>query len=118
VPYLGAKKNMMTRADRMTREPNIMKPRERNRCWNSTIVLAVASVGPFKAIMMDPTWIVHSQSFCERSKVSEPRTMHRKQPIQPKKVRLSLRNIDDRIAQMTTDKAPSGVTIIAFVGRG
>jgi hypothetical protein len=40
-------------------------------------------------------------------------TMQRKQPIHPKNVRVSLRNREERIAQMTTDRAPIGVTTTA-----
>jgi hypothetical protein len=36
-------------------------------------------------------------------------TIERAHPNQPKNVRVSLRNMDDRIAHMTTDNAPSGV---------
>jgi hypothetical protein len=35
--------------------------------------------------------------------------MQSAQPSQPKKVRVSLRNIEDKMAQITTDKAPKGV---------
>ena len=37
------------------------------------------------------------------------RTIQSVQPIQPKKVSFSLRNSEERMAQMTTDRAPSGV---------
>jgi hypothetical protein len=39
-----------------------------------------------------------------------PRT-HRKQPTLPKKLSRSLRNMDERTAEMTTDRAPMGVTV-------
>ena len=45
--------------------------------------------------------------------MSNTPTMHKKQPIQPKNVSVSFKNIDDRIAHITTDNAPSGVTITA-----
>ena len=35
--------------------------------------------------------------------------MHKPHPSQPKKVSFSLRNIDERMAQMTTERAPRGV---------
>jgi len=37
------------------------------------------------------------------------RTIHSPQPSHPKNVRVSLRNIEDRMAEMTTESAPSGV---------
>lgn len=39
--------------------------------------------------------------------------MQRKQPIHPKNVRVSLRNREERMAQITTDRAPIGVTTTA-----
>jgi hypothetical protein len=50
-------KNMMMSAARMTAEPNIMNPKDKKRCWNSLIVAALLSCGPFKAIITDPTWL-------------------------------------------------------------
>jgi hypothetical protein len=38
-----------------------------------------------------------------------PRT-HRKQPTFPKKLNRSFKKIDDNTAEMTTDRAPMGVT--------
>ena len=90
----GAKKNMMTSALRMIRDPYTRKPTDKNSFWNSIMVLTVFSFGPLSAIITEPT-------------------IQRKHPIQPKNVRDSLRNMDDRIAQITTDKAPRGVTTTA-----
>jgi hypothetical protein len=39
----------------------------------------------------------------------EEQTIHRPQPSHPKNVSFSFKNIEDKMAQMTTDKAPSGV---------
>ena len=36
-------------------------------------------------------------------------TMHKPHPSHPKKLSFSLRNIDDRMAHMTTERAPRGV---------
>lgn len=36
-------------------------------------------------------------------------TIHNAHPTQPKKVRFSFKNIEERIAEITTDRAPSGV---------
>lgn len=45
-----------------------------------------------------------------RSKVWEQNlTIHSPHPNHPKNVSFSLRKMEDRIAQMTTDRAPSGV---------
>jgi len=42
-------------------------------------------------------------------------TIHSPHPSQPKNVSFSLRKNEDRIAQMTTDRAPSGVYSIGRV---
>ena len=39
----------------------------------------------------------------------QKRTIHRAHPNHPKNVSFSLRKKDDKMAQMTTDSAPSGV---------
>jgi hypothetical protein len=49
-------KKMMMRAARMIIEPKIRNPKDRKRCWNSMIVAALLSCGPFRAIITDPTW--------------------------------------------------------------
>lgn len=49
-----------------------------------------------------------SYSYAPECQVDE-RTIHNPHPSQPKKVSFSLRNIEERIAQMTTDNAPKGV---------
>ncbi len=36
-------------------------------------------------------------------------TIHRPHPTQPKKLSVSFKNIEDKIAHMTTERAPSGV---------
>ena len=44
-------------------------------------------------------------------KVEARRTIQSPHPNQPKNVRVSLRNIEDRMAEMTTERAPSGVFV-------
>lgn len=116
-------KNMMTNAIRITIDPNTMKPVDKNMCWNSLMVAALLSWGPFRAIITEPTYstmtkIPEGPMFRRHeahrdSTRKRRRTMHRKQPHQPKKVRVSLRNIEDKIAHMTTESAPRGVTMMA-----
>ena len=43
--------------------------------------------------------------------VEARRTIQSPHPSQPKNVRVSLRNIEDRMAEMTTESAPSGVFV-------
>jgi hypothetical protein len=70
------------------------KPMERNSFWKSRIWPTEASLGPLSAMMTDPR-------------------MESTQPSQPKNVSVSLRNIEERMAQTTTERAPSGVTTMA-----
>lgn len=39
----------------MIREPYMMKPVDKNRCWNSRMVSAEFSSGPLSAIITEPT---------------------------------------------------------------
>lgn len=52
---------------------------------------------------------MRTNTFVPLSAMTTDPTMHRLHPIHPKKVNFSLRKKDDRIAQITTDKAPRGV---------
>jgi hypothetical protein len=74
----------------MRTEMYARNPGARNNFWNSLICPTVCSLGPLSAIITDP--IIHSA-----------------QPSQPKKLSFSFRKKDERIAQMTTESAPSGV---------
>ena len=49
-----------------------------------------------------------------RAMMTDP-TMQLKQPTLPTKLRRSLRKMEERMAQMTTERAPMGVTRIASV---
>ena len=59
----------------------------------------------------DGTKLRQKNEFAKRrSKVWEQKlTIHSPHPNHPKNVSFSLRKVEDRIAQTTTDRAPSGV---------
>ena len=80
--------------------PYARKPGAKKSFLNSRMVETDCSWGPFMAMMTAPR-------------------MHWMQPIQPKSVRVSLRKKWDRMAQMTTERAPSGVlyTWMSVMGR-
>lgn len=61
---------------------------------------------PLRAITTEPICVGLEQRRKERE---ERRTMQRPQPSQPKKLSFSERKKWERIAQMTTDRAPMGV---------
>jgi hypothetical protein len=87
---------MRKRAAAITRPIQTRKPTERASFWNASIVRGVASSGPFRAMIVEP--MIHSP-----------------QPTFPKKDRYSLRKMEARMALMTTERAPRGVTRIASV---
>lgn len=60
-------------------------------------------------LVNDVMWVQYE---APTAMITEP-TMHWKHPIHPKKDNFSFRNIEESIAQMTTESAPIGVTIMA-----
>lgn len=103
----------MAREATIRTEPQARKPGDKNSFWNSRIWPFDASVGPLRAIMTDPSYQRNCKLRCCEQAGRKGRTMHRAHPSQPKNDSFSLRNIEERIADITTDSAPSGVTTIA-----
>lgn len=89
-PCFGAMKKMITRAVAMRTPPNARNQGARNSFLNASMVETDCSCGPLSAMITAPR-------------------MHCVQPIQPKSVSFSLRKKCERMAQMTTESAPSGV---------
>jgi len=52
-------------------------------------------------------------ALAKKDDIGSRRTMQRPHPSQPNSVSVSLRNMEDRMAQTTTERAPRGVTTMA-----
>ena len=74
----------------------LRKPGMMTQCFMSWMEATDDCSGALRAMMTDPT-------------------MQLKHPTLPTKLSRSLRNMEERMAQMTTDRAPMGVTRMASV---
>ena len=107
LPYFGANQKMITREPVIRTPAKAKKPGAKKSFWKAEMVLTACSCGPFRAMMTDPTM---PEGKTVRALIVPDRgSIQRKQPIQPKNESFSLRKIEDKIAQMTTERAPSGV---------
>jgi hypothetical protein len=64
-------------------------------------------IRPLRAIMVEPIWRWEDEREYRIGMIGH--TIHKPQPSHPKKLSFSLRNMDDSIAHITTERAPRGV---------
>jgi len=110
-PQRGATKNTTPRLMTMHSEPHTRNPGERNSFLKAAMVVTLCCSGAFKARMVAP--IMHNMQPIQPCHVSA--TPPLRQRKHTKKLRDSFKKKWERMAQMTTDKAPIGVTRIASV---
>lgn len=114
LPHFFAPQNINTRLTTMHSDPQTKKPGERNRCLNPSMVVTLCCSGAFRARIVAPI-IQRTQPIQPWTSAWTPIRANEEREERTNSVRDSFKKKCDKMAEMTTDKAPMGVTRIASV---